>query len=808
MSGHLTPAKLNADTAVDRPAAPAAPAVAQEWPGLASTEGSDKGVHWARYIAAVKRYKWLILVLTAIGTAVGIILMRFYTPEFTASAAVMITADQRAQRSGPIEYEDPLEIGDWVMLLTSRAMIDQIVHERHLYIIPNSHVDSSTFDSFTPTPGMATGSFVLRVAPGGDTFTLATDDGTVVDRGQVGDTIGRPLGWQWVPSPSVLPAGGQIAFQIIPPDRATSALKDWLQVAPPPRGSNTLQLRLTALDPQLAASNLNALLRAFERKSLELKTAQFDTQMTALQKQVSQAEAQLHAKEQEYQQYLTQIITLPTRDQTPVPAGLPTTTGSVMGEYFAMKQQAGTLSQDASQLEKLAQQARAGQTTPIDAFRLVPSAQNTELMPVLDQIATAQDSLRRLLLIYTPQHPAVQTLQRDLHRLQSETLPQVAEQTAAQLRSRVNLLQSQVAETDQELRQIPARSTRERQLERDRNLLEQQYLDARSRYNQALLAKLSTTSDVQVVDPAVPPRMPSNLNQTWRLLVMAIMASLAGGVGLAILLDHMDPRVRYPEQVTGELGLAVLGAVPTIRSRRNGETDPEEAAQVIEAFRTIRLNVTHAFAGVGPITLTISSPGAGDGKSMISANLALSFAEAGYRTLLVDGDTRRGELHAMFGLNRRPGLTDHLSGEVPLDVVLRETTYQNLTVIPCGTRRHSGPELLVSEALVQLLDLLRTRYDTIIVDSPPLGAGVDPFLLGTATKNMMLVFRTGVSDRKMADSKLQLVDRLPVRVVGAVLNDVRAEGVYRYYSYLYGYTSADEDSPRIGSGVGELTRTP
>jgi capsular exopolysaccharide synthesis family protein len=246
--------------------------------------------------------------------------------------------------------------------------------------------------------------------------------------------------------------------------------------------------------------------------------------------------------------------------------------------------------------------------------------------------------------------------------------------------------------------------------------------------------------------------------------------------------------------------------VPTIKRVRGGDPDPEEAAQVIEAFRTIRMSVTNAYGASGPIMLTVSSPGAGDGKSLVSSNLALSFAEAGYRTALVDGDTRRGQLHAMFGANRRPGLLDYLSGDAPLEAVLRNSTHEKLTLIPCGTRRHRGPELLHSQAMLQLIGELRERFDVILVDSPPLGAGVDPFVLGVATGTMLIVLRTGATDRKMAEAKLKLLERLPIRRLGAVLNDIRAQGVYRYYTYLYGYTtSEDDDVPRLAPRVGELT---
>jgi tyrosine-protein kinase Etk/Wzc len=111
--------------------------------------------------------------------------------------------------------------------------------------------------------------------------------------------------------------------------------------------------------------------------------------------------------------------------------------------------------------------------------------------------------------------------------------------------------------------------------------------------------------------------------------------------------------------------------------------------------------------------------------------------------------------------------------------------------------------MLGSEAMVKLMAALQRRYDCVIVDSPPLGAGVDPFVLSTLTRHVLLVLRAGETDREFALAKLRLFDRLPVEVLGAVLNDIRAEGAYRHYAYVYGYT-ADEISPmgEIGSGTG------
>ena len=271
---------------------------------------------------------------------------------------------------------------------------------------------------------------------------------------------------------------------------------------------------------------------------------------------------------------------------------------------------------------------------------------------------------------------------------------------------------------------------------------------------------------------------------------------VAGSVGfallLAILLDRLDKRFRYPEQATDDLGLTILGAVPGIRRQRGGGVmAAAEQAQIIEAFRSVRLNLAHSFPPGEPIVVTVSSPSPGDGKSLIAANLAISFAEAGYQTLLLDGDIRRGDLFRMFGAEKRPGLLDYLEDSVPVERLLAATTHQRLTLIPCGGHNHRGPELLGSGRMQELMSLLRARFQVILVDSPPLGAGIDPFVLGTVTGSMLIVLRAGETDRQLARAKLQLLGRLPTRMIGAVLNHIDVgHGSYKYYAYEYTYSCA------------------
>jgi Mrp family chromosome partitioning ATPase len=135
-----------------------------------------------------------------------------------------------------------------------------------------------------------------------------------------------------------------------------------------------------------------------------------------------------------------------------------------------------------------------------------------------------------------------------------------------------------------------------------------------------------------------------------------------------------------------------------------------------------------------------------------------------------------------------------LGGTHSMEEAAQRTPYPLLDLIPCGKRLQTGPELLGSPAMAELIQQARETYAVVLIDCPPLGAGVDPFVLGIAAQNLMLVLRTGQTDREFAEAKLSVLDRLPVRIMGAVLNGVPAGGAYRYYGYLPGYEAADEQT--------------
>ena len=755
----------------------------------------EQGVQWGRYMAALQRYKWLIIGVTVLGTAASVLATRWLHPEYTATATIYI--EPKPDDGGPIRAEGLLQSYAWTELLTTGVVLDSVAFKQMLFVSPANPKDSAAFRSFGLADSFYTGEYLLRLGRTGENWTLFTGSKRPLESGTAGDSVGRKVGFRWKPEPRALGRDREIRFRVVTPRDASNELAGQL-TANMAEDGNFLRLALTGNDPRRLSRTLNAVIEQFVSVAADLKKRKLAILTETLEEQVLYAAEQLRDAESRLESYRVHTITLPN-ESAPIAAGLEATQPTVLTKYFQQKMDLDQIQQDRKALEEVLARSTAG-ALAVDAFQTIPAARSaSDMNRALSELSGAEAELRALRYRYTDEHKPVRDLQDRINTLRTQTIPAYANALIQQLRAQESALQGQIGTQSRELQSIPTRTITEQRYFREMESAKALFLMLQTRYEEAKLALASAIPDVKILDPAIAPTRPTS-NSAPRIILMGFLASLALAGALAILLDQLDKRFRYPDQVTRELGMSILGAIPAIRKLRRGDQDPDEASQAVEAFRTIRLNLVHSY-GAGPIRLTISSPGPGEGKSLVCSNLALSFAEAGYKTLLIDGDIRRGELHRMFNVDRRPGLLDYLAGAAQVDDILRPTSHSGLTMLPCGTRRHHGPEMLGSGRMSELMAQLKSRFNVVIVDSPPLGAGIDPFVLGTATGHIVLVLRSGETDRQMTEEKLKLIDRLPIRLLGAVLNDIDTSATaYKYYSYVYGY-AAEEEPTQLTAGT-------
>ncbi|HTI05325.1 MAG TPA: polysaccharide biosynthesis tyrosine autokinase [Gemmatimonadales bacterium] len=742
---------------------------------------------WQRYLSSIMRHKWFVLTVTLVGTVLGIIGSRFLDPRYTAKAILWVDVAPVNRNQSADQPDQLLGERGWMELVTSNTVLDTVVVQRRLFIHTDTREDSAALASFSVAERVVPGAYKLVVDKAGRAFRLEMEDGTVVQRGRVGQPVGDNIGFLWTPTAQVLKPGMTYAFKVSAIPDASAALAQDVKSRLDPAG-NFLRLQLKASSAAGAAATLNAIANRIVAVESEMKRSKFSALAGVMSDQWNQAKQTMEQADNALRDFRQRNWDRPLITQTP--NGSLAVEGS--GTATQLREDNNQRQRDRQFLEQLATRAQTGSVS-IVMWNSIPAVQNSEYMKAaLADLAAKQDSLRNARLRYTDSAAPVRQLSADLAVLEHQQIPSLARMLARDLGEVVAVSKPRVDTALGQLRAAPNYAMEEDRLVREQRLAADQFATVDREYGTAKLGVVSSLPDVRILDPATEPLRPAS-DYGLLLILLAMMLSFGFAAVFVNVRDKMDPKVRYPEQITGQMRLPILGAVPHVSWRLGANGDGP--AQVIEALRGLRLRVLHAHAG-GPLTLTITSPGIGDGKSFVSLNLALSFADAGYRTLLVDGDTRRGVQHKALKTPSTPGLTDVVAARVPLDAALRQTSYPGLTFLSSGTRMQRAPERLLSQNMRDLMAKLRSMYDVVIVDSPPLGAGADPLVLGTLTENLLIVMRTGQSDINLAATKLEVLNALPVRVIGAVLNDVRSSGVYRYYMYSSAeYELVDDEGP-------------
>jgi polysaccharide biosynthesis transport protein len=748
-----------------------------------------------RYLAALVRYKWLIIGSPFVGLSLGILGSRVIRPDYGAQATVWIEAasEQKGPETGPIRSQQLLRSYSWVELLKSTLVLDAAVADLRLYLKPADPADSAVLANLRVASPLLPGKYRLVVSPAGDSTTLiARGKNLVIDHVALGDSVGSKVGLRWAPPAVAGLAGKTVDFAINAPRNVSIDLSKKLMARVDQNG-NFLRVDLAGTEPTQVAAIVNGVVQRYVEVAAELKRAKLTELARILDEQLRQAEENLRYAENALESFRVQTITLPSERATPVSPGLQSTRDPVMTNFFSMRIDLDQVRQDHRAIERALEDARNSEI-PIEALSAISTVQQSELMMALRELTDKRAELRAMRYRYTDEHPPLRQLADAIATIEKKTIPALAALLLSDLTAREAALNSRINSASGELRQIPPRVIQEARLERQVTIADNLFTTLQQRYEEARLAEVSSIPDVRILEKAIVPQIPLK-NITLLLLLGGLAGGLGIGVGMAVLLDHNDRRVRYPTQVTAGLGLPILGAVPHLKNGGNGA----DAAPLIEAFRGIQLNLGYAFAAGEPLVMTVTSPGAGDGKSFVAANLALAFADAGHSTILIDGDIRRGTLHRLLAAARVPGLTDVLSGAISAETAAQKTEFPRLDFVAGGEKTADAPELLGSEAMPRLLAGLRSRYAVVIVDSPPLGAGVDAYALSAATGNLLVVLRTGSTDRSVAESKLDMLDRFPVRIFGAIINDVKQDGVYGSYSYyMAGYEYQLESGDSVG----------
>ena len=302
--------------------------------------------------------------------------------------------------------------------------------------------------------------------------------------------------------------------------------------------------------------------------------------------------------------------------------------------------------------------------------------------------------------------------------------------------------------------------------------------------------KIYKLDNVSQLSVAETPEAPSN-NTLVRDVILATGIAIFAVAGIAFLRFYLDDTVKHGEDTEKTLGLAVTGRISKNenKTREGGDeliAEKSPKAVVSENIKSLRTNLQFTAVDNNLKTILVTSTNSGEGKSFVSGNLAVSFAQAGKRVLLVDCDLRKGRIHKLFRIPNKEGLSNLLTDDlVRLDKYVNETSIENLHVITCGTYPPNPSELLASQKNRRLIAGLKNYYDIVIFDGAPVGGLADSVILSSFMDRTLIVAKDKNTSRADLKATKESLEKVGAKLAGLVFNMVNQKSA-KYYNYYYG----------------------
>jgi succinoglycan biosynthesis transport protein ExoP len=627
--------------------------------------------------------------------------------------------------------------------------------------------------------------------------------------------------------PSEAVATGNLANQKSPPELAGFLASLSVRRVP---NSRLMDVNFESTDPQLAARVVNAHIETYVQRNFQSQYDSTTHATTWLRDQLDELKIRVQRSEDARIAYerQNQIWTLDDKQ-------------NVTSQRFVDANRELT----AAQNERVKKQAilEFAKSGNIDAVPQIQS--DAALAEYQKRLNEATTQHREALEQFGPNFPRVKHLESQITNVQADIQ-----------KEKQNIIDT----LDSEYRQAVARETmlgKELDIQkRDVNamsskMVEYNILKREAEANKVLYDGLLTklreagvsaglhSSNIRVVDPAMIPSTPSRPAKA-RNVALAFVVGLVGGIGLALMREYMDNTVKTPDDIETLVRLPSLAVVPQFETTNgNGPSGRQKLlpgfssnghekrmelvaqhlpkSQMSEAFRALRTSLLLSRADHPPQVILVTSALPREGKTTAAANLAVTLAQLGDKTIVVDADLRKPGVARLLNMTggNYAGLSSYLAGASSLDaVVVPHPTVPNLAAIPTGPLPPNPADLLSSHRVAEAIAELRKSFKFIVIDSPPVMAATDAVILSVQTDGVLLVVRSGETPKEAFTRTRDLLISVKCNILGVVLNAVDSSSPdyyysYRYYPYSYGYgpqeaVSAEhqnEDSERVTESV-------
>ena len=563
-----------------------------------------------------------------------------------------------------------------------------------------------------------------------------------------------------------------------------------------------IEIEFTHEDPKTAAKIANAISDAYVLQNLEQKVQSNASAGDFLQKRVGELQTAIRNGEERLLNYSknNQIISLDANQNT------------VVQRLTSLNQQLGQAENERIAAQTVYQAAVQNQMRAATA-----ESKDSQVLTLEAKLNDLRQKLAQLKTEYTDEWPEVVQIKKQIESIEiqlSGIRKRASDIQIAALEEKLNEAVAREKELRNNFDRQRADVVRQNEASINYRIIQQEIdtnksllngLLERSRENDVILN--DTPNNVLVADRALVPRSPIESERS-KNIVLAFIVSLGAGCGFGFLLDWLSDSVNYSEEIENDLGLPLLAAIPATplgigerlvpnkvslnRKKNRGKDSYNLAAfempEFAEAYLQLRTCLMLSTAGGPPRSILVTSGEEGEGKSITAVNLAVSMSKTGGRILLIDADLRCPRVHIIKELNNDAGLTTLLTVKEIDDQLLEKTIQKDSTsslhILTAGDRSVNPANLLCSEEMRALLANLTSKYNHIIIDSPPALYFADSIILSALVDSVIIVVRDNKSSKQTVLKAKKMLQNVGAKVIGVVLNGIpRRLTHYRQYKY-------------------------
>lgn len=763
------------------------------------------------FILCLAKWYWFVISLAILLGAATIYLLKT-PPVYTRSASLLIKEDgkrgsgnEAAGVLGDIDiFRTSTNINDEMLSMQSPAVMYEVVRRLHLDV--NYTTDGRFYDpviygsdnpyevSFFDLGDAESASFTLRPDKDGQVkLTDFTRNGEEADGDAVtalNDTVQTPVGRLLVNARPGSTAAQQTVFvSRISLQAATAGYSSRLSVALNDEKSTVVNLTLQDVCTQRAEDVLNTLISVYNENWVKDKNQIAVSTSMFINERLGVIERELGNVDEDISSYKSENL-------------LPDVQAAA-SMYMAENSETNAKIQTLNTQLSMTRYVRSYLTGASSRNQLLPANSGIENSGIEKQIAeynTLQLRRNDLVANSSETNPLVVDMDHSLHALR-DAIIRTLDNYVTTLNTQLRALQQSARQTTARIAANPSQGKYLLSVERQQKVKESLYLFLLQKREENELSQAFTAYNTRVIMPpsgSMAPTAPAKKN----ILLIAFVIGLIVPVAVIFLRESMNTRIRGRKDLDA-LTLPFVGEIPQAATKKKGTSDKKSTENnpivvhegsrdiINEAFRVLRTNLefmTDKEQHSNVIVVTSFNPGSG--KSFLAMNIAVSLAIKQKKVLVIDGDMRHGSTSAYVG-SPQTGLSNYLSGHVNnlKDIIVTDARHANLQFLPVGTIPPNPTELLFSDRLKQLIDTVRSQYDYIFIDCPPIEMVADTQIIEQLADRTLFVVRTGLLERSMLPELQRIYDEKKYKNMALILNGtVGSGGHYGYrYGYRYGY---------------------